>query len=599
MTEAQQGAAKKPKPGRNDPCPCGSGRKFKLCCATVESSGETRAAPADIRAAQGALARAAGAEAAGRVEEAIAALHQAVALDPRNPAAALELGKLLLGNARPREALPWLERAVGLLPGSSQAHLQKGLALEQLGWHAEAAEAYRQAIKLTPRLAKAHARLGVVLMVQEMRAEAAASFRRAAKLAPNETVGRLSGAYAFLAEDAVEDAESALRSVIAAEPGSADAHAELGKLLAETGKAEEAHAVFDRVVRLNPRAAGHYYDLVRIRRLTEADRPLLDQMLAAARRDDLHDLHRIMLELAVGKAYDDLGDPEQAMRHYVAGNQLKGRMRPLDRDLIKTRMDWQIRTFTREFFASNNEVGSPDCTPILVLGMPRSGTTLVESVLACHSQVGAGQELAFWNQRGREMMEARTVPLGEAIREIAESYHAVLRGISEAPHVTDKKPDNFVWAGLVHLVFPHARIVHCRRDPLDTCVSILGNFFAPRPDFSTEPGDLVFYYHEYERMMAHWREVLPADHFLELDYEELVANPEPAIRRLLEFCSLDWEPACLHPERSTRTVNTASLWQVRQPIFKGSVGRWRRYASWLGELSALMHAEENGIGDAG
>ena len=212
----------------------------------------------------------------------------------------------------------------------------------------------------------------------------------------------------------------------------------------------------------------------------------------------------------------------------------------------------------------------------------------MESVLACHSQVGAGQELAFWNQHGRSIMANGAVPVGAAVHELADTYLAVLRSLSSAAHVTDKKPDNFVWAGLIHLAFPAARIVHCRRHPVDTCVSILANFFAARPDFSTEPGDLVFYYREYERLMAHWRATLPPDRFLEVDYEALVADPEPVIRRLLDFCGLDWEAACLHPERSARRVNTASLWQVRQPIFGGSVGRWQRYEPWLGALRALL-----------
>ena len=540
------------------------------------------------------MARAAQAQAAGRLGEAVAVLRQAIAADARNHGLHLELGKALLSGGRPQEALPLLDQAVALQPASARARVQQGLALEQLGWHAQAADAYRQAIELMPRLVEAHARLGIVLRVQDLRQEAAQSFRRAAELAPGTSLGRLSAAYALIAEGVDEQAQQALRRVIAVEPDNAPAHVELGKLLAEAGNAEDARAAFAKVVRLNPRAAGHYYDLARIRRLTESDRPLLEQMLAATQRTDLRELHRVQLELAIGKAYDDLGDPQQAMQHYVAGNQLKGRIRPLDRDLVSRRTNWQIDTFTRDFFAGRAGIGSPDPTPLLVIGMPRSGTTLVESVLACHSQVGAGQELAFWNQRGRAIMAEGAVPVDAALQALGDAYLAVLRGLSAALHVTDKKPDNFVWAGLIHRTFPQARIVHCRRDPLDTCVSILANFFAPRPDFSTEPSDLVFYYRQYERLMAHWRATLPPDRFLEVDYEILVTDPEPVIRRLIDFCGLDWEASCLHPERSARRVNTASLWQVRQPIFGASVGRWRRYEPWLGELRALLPGHDFG-----
>lgn len=538
---------------------------------------------------QVAIARASQALEAGRNSEAVAILRQAASLYPRHPAPALELGKLLLNGGRPQEALPCIDHALALQPGVAQTQLHRGLALEQLGWHAEAAASYQRAIDLAPRLAEAHARLGVVLTMQEKRQEAAASFRRAFKLAPSTPLGQLSEAYGLMAEGKAVQAQAALCRTIALDPKNAPAHAELGKLLAEAGRAQEARAAFEQAVRLDPSAAGHYYELVRIRRLAETDRPLIERMQDTARRSDLQDIHRIMLELAIGRAFDDLGDAEQAMRHYLAANARKSRIRPLDRNMITKRVDWAISTFTPEYLAGRANGGNEDSTPIIILGMPRSGTTLVESVLASHSRVAAGQELPYWGRSAKPIAASGGRPDGEALDGLAAAYLSVLRAISDAPHVTDKKPDNFFWAGLIHTAFPRARIVHCRRNALDTCVSILANFFAPRPDFSTAPGDLVYYYREYDRLMAHWRSVLPPDRFLEIDYETLVADPEPAIRRLLEFCGLDWEEACRHPERSGRTVNTPSLWQVRQPISAGSIGRWERYASWLGELMALKH----------
>ena len=583
------------KPGRNDPCPCGSGRKYKACCGRSTSSATSampgaqpvRATPVDVRAVHAALERAARARDAGQIPQAIAALRQAVSLDPKNAAPVLELGVLLLNSGRLQEALSCFERAVALQPRSVHAHLPRGIVLERLGMHADAAAAYQQAIAVAPGNAEAHARLGVLLRMQQKLPEAAARFRKAAKLAPNTSLGRLCEVYALMAEGSADQAEAALRRIVAIEPQNATAQTAFGKLLAESGKPDEAWAAFENAIRLEPRMAGHYYDLVRIRPLGEADRPLLQRMHDLSQRGDLLDLQRIMLELAIGKAYDDLGDPQHAMQHYQQSNAMKGRLRPLDRGMIKERVDWAIRTFTPDYFAEQGDTGSADPTPLLILGMPRSGTTLVESILGCHSQVAAGQELLFWGRVGRSLAASGSIPSRESLRESADQYLEVLRGISAAPHVTDKKPENFFWAGLIHAVFPQARIVHCRRDPLDTCMSIISNYFVPRPDFSTEPSDLVFFYREYERMMAHWRAVLPADRFMEVDYETLVADPEPTIRHLLDFCGLGWEEACLHPEQGARTVNTASLWQVRRPISKGSVGRWRRYEPWLGELASL------------
>jgi tetratricopeptide (TPR) repeat protein len=523
----------------------------------------------------------------GQTGQAAAALRRAISLDPQNPMPILELGVLLLSSGRAQEALSCFERARVLQPRSIDVHLPRGMALEMLGRRVEAASAYEEAVALAPSNAEAHARLGVLLRTQQSFAEAAARFRKAAKLATNTSLGRLCEAYALMAEGETEQAQAAFRRIVALEPKNATAHSALGKLLAESGKQDEARAAFERAIQLEPRMAGHYYDLVRIHPLGEGDRPLLQRMQDLSQRNDLFDVHRIMLELAIGKAYDDLGDPERAMQHYLRSGNMKWRLRPLDRSMIRETVDWAISTFTPDYFAAVADAGSSEDTPLMVVGMPRSGTTLVESILARHDKVAAGQELLFWGRVGRPMAASRGRPSHEALGQTAEQYLKVLRGISDAPYVTDKKPENFFWAGLVHAVFPQARIVHCRRDPLDTCVSIISNFFAPRPDFSTEPSDLVFFYREYERLMAHWRSVLPTDRFMELDYEVLVADPEPTIRRLIEFCGLEWTDACLHPEQGSRMVNTASLWQVRRPISKTSVGRWRRYEPWLGDLAAL------------
>jgi len=585
------GPAAAGKPGRNDPCPCGSGRKYKACCGAASAAAtgpaQTGSRKVDARAYQAALERAERARAAGRIGEAVAALRQAIAIDPQKAGPVFELGVLLLNSGRPHDALSCFDRVRALQPRFAHVHVPRGIALQQVARHAEALVAFQEAIRLAPANAEVHARIGALFKLQDKHAEAAASFRKAAKLAPNTSVGRLCGAYALEVEGKYDEALAVLRRVVAIEPDNAIAYTAMGKLLAETGKSDEAWNAFETALRLQPKAVTQYYDLVRIRRLAEADRPLLQRMLDVAQRLDLPDIDRIMLELAIGRAYDDLGDPEHAMQHYFRSSAIKARLRPLDRDLIRKRVDWAMRTFTADYFVAHAGEGVADATPIVVVGMPRSGTTLVESILAQHGDVAAGQELLFWGHAGQQIFESGGAPVEETLRETAARYLEVLRRISDAPHVTDKKPENFFWAGLIHAAFPQARIIHCRRDPLDTCVSIISNFFTLRPVFSTEPGDLVFFYREYERLMAHWREVLPAERFMEVDYEALVTDPEPTIRRLVEFCGLDWQDACLRPEDSTRTVNTASLWQVRRPISKGSVGRWRRYEPWLGELAAL------------
>jgi hypothetical protein len=230
--------------------------------------------------------------------------------------------------------------------------------------------------------------------------------------------------------------------------------------------------------------------------------------------------------------------------------------------------------------------------------MPRSGTTLVEQILSCHPDVAAGGELGFWRQHktATDLDVFATATHPEAIRRVARDYLALLRAVSPtAARVTDKMPFNFAFLGIIRQVFPRATIVHCRRHPIDTCLSIFATDFGAPLDFAGDRGSLVFFYREYQRLMAHWREALPPDRFIEVDYEALVAAPEPLTRQLIATCGLEWNDACLAPHLNRRQITTASLWQARQPIYRTSVERWRRYEPWLGELRALLPDASVGV----
>jgi hypothetical protein len=208
----------------------------------------------------------------------------------------------------------------------------------------------------------------------------------------------------------------------------------------------------------------------------------------------------------------------------------------------------------------------------------------------CGDEAAAGGELTFWGDRNRAGIGIFNATAdAEAVRKVAHDYLAVLRGISpDSARVTDKMPFNVGLLGVIRQVFPRATIVHCRRHPVDTCLSIFCTDFEASIDFAGERGSLVFFYRQYQRLMAHWREVLPPERFIEVDYEALVADPEPLTRRLVATCGLEWNDACLAPHRNQRHIATASLWQARQPIYRTSVERWKRYEPWLGELRELV-----------
>src|ERR1700723_2077423 len=289
------------------------------------------------------------------------------------------------------------------------------------------------------------------------------------------------------------------------------------------------------------------------------------------------------------------------MQEFDAADSVRRGFSSFDSAAFATEIDRLIARCSRDLIARAPELGSSDATPMVIIGMPRSGTTLVEQIVSSHPQVAGGGELHFWNQRGA-LWHASGAGENEAqfLSQAAEDYLGVLRAIGpKAARVTDKMPFNFLWAGLIHIAFPRAIIIHCRRTAVDTALSINQTHFHPSLAFPTGDAELVADFRSYQRLTDHWRSVLPADRFIEVDYEDLTRAPEPVIRRIIAACGLAWNDACLRPESNPRAVNTPSKWQARQPIYRTSVARWRRYEPWLGPLSALVdakqHPDESGL----
>jgi tetratricopeptide (TPR) repeat protein len=529
---------------------------------------------------------------AGQLEQAVGPLLRAAQLTPDSPTLFAELGKVCLATRRLPEAINCLRRSIALRPDVAATHHTLGLALEQTGNADAALASHRRAIELAPKLAEAHGRVGDLLMGKGRRDDAAAAYERACTSAPDTTYGLLCGAKAMTLRDRPREAEQRLRRLVARDASSAEAHLVLGLLLNEDGRFDEAAASFERSLSLAPLQATAHHGLVSSRRLTEADRPLLARIVARLEGPPMADPQRMTLHFAAGKALDDLKEYAAAIQHFDAANGIRRRLAPFDRGEFARRVDRLIARFTPAFFASHADMhagaGGDDETPVLVLGMPRSGTTLIERIVSSHPRVAGGGELVFWNERASPLVDAPLEAIAAQAGEVRADYLRLLRTIGpEALRVTDKMPFNFLWVGIVHLLLPRARIVHCRRDPIDTCLSIYQTQFAQSWGFASDRGDLAAYYRQYLRLMDHWRAVLPADRFVDVDYEDATRDPEATARRLVEFCGLPWDPACLQPERNPDAVRTASKWQARQPIYRSSVERWRNYEAWLGELRDL------------
>jgi tetratricopeptide (TPR) repeat protein len=527
---------------------------------------------------------------AGRPADALAPLRQAAQLAPGNATILHDLGLACLECGLPGEAIDALRGAVAANPRFADAHLRLGIAFEMAGLLDAALAAYRAASDILPSFADARFRAGELLETIGQTEQAAQNFRRAAASAPKTTLGRIALVRALLAENRDAEAEKRLRQALAMDRDNPAALDLLGNLLADAGRFDEARETLLRAIAAAPERAGLYYDIVRCRRVGPDDAPLIACMREAAARAGLQPAQRSRVHLALGKACDDLGEYREAMRHFDAAEALRNEIVRFDPAAFEARVERMMAVFTPAFFARTVNKGEGDRTPILILGLPRSGTTLVEQIVSAHPDVRAGGELPFWSERGLAWERAGAVAPDAAILDtLAVDYARVLRAIApDAATVTDKMPLNFLWAGLIHAALPGATIIHCRRAPIDTALSIHQTHFNPRMAFPTGGTSLVAYVRAYQRLADHWRGVLPAERFIELDYEALTADPASVIRRMLAACGLPWNDACLNPERNPRPVKTPSKWQARQPITRGSVGRWRAYEPWLGPLRALL-----------
>lgn len=528
----------------------------------------------------------------GRLDEARAVLQNALAVEPDNPDAHHALAVLLLHRQSMEDAVTHFERAITLDPDFADAHHQLGIAYFMQARPSDAIRSLQRAVGLDPELSAAHLQLGELLQTEGRLGDAVTAFRSAAMAKPVSATGQLAEAKALLIEERLPEAEALLRAALGQEPTNQAATAALGLLLHETGRFAEAGAHYARMIAAQPNNADAWYGLSLTRRFSASDRPLVQRM-ATALSEPLAPRARMTLHFAVGKIDDDLGDPASAMRHFDAANDIRRTLVPYDHVSAEATFErWMQATPVASPGADEpSDEGMP--APVFILGLPRSGTTLVEQILSSHPAVAAGGERAFWQTAGAEWDRAGCPPLADANRQaLRNAYLTLLRGVAArekpgASLVTDKNPYNFQRVGLIHAVLPHARIVHCRRDARDVCLSLYTTNLATVQGFMSNRSDLVRYVRLYERLMRHWRALLPPDRFLEVGYENLVAEPEAASRELLAFCGLPWDPACARPEANARAVRTASLWQSRQPIYRSSVARWRRYEPWLGALADL------------
>ena len=526
--------------------------------------------------------------AAGRREEAYASYRRAIALEPNFAQAHANLGFFLYEQGDFTAALTSCRRAAELDPHNPQVLTNLGDVHRALGQLETAEAILRRAVSLRPENAEFHVNLGNVLMDLKRFEEAEACFRRAIALDPGLTRAHYGLATRLGLAGDMEAAIASYREVLAASPGEKLAWNGLGRAMRALGRFEEAGDAFRRALDIDPDFADAYRNLAACRQLDAREEDLI-RLRELTARSGLPIEERAAAGFAIGKALDDADRFDEAFAAYEQANRAYRDARALagdnfDAALLEREVDELIARYGPDYFGSVAGWGNASELPVFIVGMPRSGTSLVEQIAASHSLVfGAGElrdigELAA--QLGPAMAPAE-------VERLSETHLARLRALGGgAERVVDKMPDNVFKLGAIATLFPGARVIFCRRDPRDICLSCyFQKFTAGQLTFSYDLADCARRYRETERLAAHWRRVLPL-RMIEIEYEALVASLEVESRCLLEFLGLDWEPACLEFHNTRRTVTTASSWQVRQPLYDRSVGRWRHYANHLAPLFA-------------
>jgi tetratricopeptide (TPR) repeat protein len=504
------------------------------------------------------------------------------------------LGLCLLDQVRLEEAVAEFRLASSIRPDMPQILHNLGTALYLMGRDLEAAKAFDRALLLAPNSVQSFLNLGQVLLSQTNPGEAIKCAVRALQLEPNSAEAHLLMASALVEDSRTGEAEEHLKKAVELNPADAKAHGLLGQRFQSLGKFNEANKHLLKSIELEPRQGFAFFAYVHNNKVTEAERPFVQSMERLIDEGGLDPRQMMFLHYGLGRSYESLREYEKAMTQFDHANRVARKLKfgdeVFNREAYASSFDWLIRTFSKDFIETHRKYGHSSELPIVIVGMMRSGTTLAEQILSSHPQIGAAGEQRFWplcrpqlfGDGGRAFSARKLPPLG------ARYVDALQKIAPDIGHVTDKMPANYEMLGAIHAALPNARIIHMRRNPVDTCISIYATPNRVPVDFAYDRDNIVFAYEQYLRLMAHWRVVLPADRFLEVNYEDVVADREKQAQRMLEHVGLEWDDALLHHETNERNVITPSLWQVRQPIYTSSVERWRRYEPWLGAFRRLL-----------
>lgn len=514
-------------------------------------------------------------------------------LEPSDVSPALGLAKMLSD----RKAFPEAVEVWQVLASKHPSNLNylRNLANAQglAKYRKEAIESWEAVVHRCPQSTPDLIELGKAYLADSQSKRAIEISERVFKIDRKSVDANMLAAMALSEGGQAAQAEIHLNKVLQVQPNNPIAMASLGLAMQEQGRFEDARLPLKRSIELWPSNGLAYYALLRSQKLVDSERGILDAMQSELAKPGLDPLHAAYLRYALGKGFEDLAEYESSFNNYREANRVAYSYwlayRPWDRERYKFNFDRTIEVFDRAKISSLQPAAPVSSRPLFVVGMIRSGTTLVEQILSSHPDIVAAGEQTFWHEHAGRIFDpvSGTVDRGEAAK-VVEEYLTLLNQFSRtSARVTDKLPHNYALIGLIKAAIPEAKFVHIQRNAMDNCLSIFTTAYQRPPAFTLDPGNIVFAYQQYQRLMGHWRTQLSSDDLFEIQYEDLVRNRDSITREMIAFAGLEWSDHCLSPEKNTRSVHTPSTWQVRQPIYSSSVERWRRYEPWLDEFNAL------------
>ena len=508
----------------------------------------------------------------------------------------VNFGKVLQAYGRFDESIQYFRKALAISPSFTEALNRLGQSQELLNMPFKARDSYRKAYEIDPSLSESAMNFARGLRNTGDFAEAADICERALRANPEDLQFLYLEVLCLLDAGRIEEALEEMHSALKADPLSAQLHYSMGLVMAELGRFDDAKEHYAKALTIDPQYYAVYYSLSAI----QAQAAGVPEIAALEQRLQQSPPRTpeaaVSAEFSLGKMLEDQGEYDRAFGHFDLGNKIMRRLQPYSTAAQSAYIDSLLKSLDERFLARGVKAGLETETPVFIVGMIRSGTSLVEQVLAGHPEVAGGGELPFLHQSLSKYVDTLTAGgdkiaalSDENLRAMGEHYLAKIEALHPgARRVTDKLPGNFMLLPLIHTLFPKARIIHCRRDPLDTCVSCYLTHFDTGHHYAYDQTEIGEYYRLYRRLMDRYTDIIGPGSMLTIDYEDLVGDIEGGARRMLEFCGLEWNPACLDFGKTQRMVKTASMYQVRQPAHSSSIGRWRKYASHIAPLRKAL-----------